>query len=148
MGEFPFLSDVAAPFLAALVGLISSVGTWFIGVRKLRVSAEQSREKVIAELSVGEQAERAHFRTTLISDIANLRQLQKECESDRDHLRNRINATEEQILVLKASAEIMQRWLSFFKAAETAVPGTLTTLMATLPLPVTLPLTGQAEGLR
>lgn len=147
MDEPPFLSDVAAPVWAALAGLISSAGTWFLGVRKLRVSAEQNREKVIAELSVGEHADRASFRSTLISDIANLRQLQKECEADRDSLRKRINVTEEQILVLKASAEMMQRWLSFFKSAETAVPGALTKLIATLPPPPTLPVKGQAESL-
>jgi hypothetical protein len=50
-----------------------------------------------------------------MADIAELRRLIKECDSDRDVLRCRVNVAEEQILVLKASNEIMERWLAFFK---------------------------------
>jgi hypothetical protein len=50
-----------------------------------------------------------------MADISDLRQLMKQCEEDRDLLRTRVNAAEEQILVLKASNEIMERWLAFFK---------------------------------
>ena len=39
-----------------------------------------------------------------------------------------------QISVLNASAEIMQRWLDFFRKAETTNPGTLTALLSALPI--------------
>jgi hypothetical protein len=57
-----------------------------------------------------------------MADIANLRVLVKDCDTDRDLLRTRVNAAEEQILVLKASNEIMERWLAFFKDRNAMEP--------------------------
>jgi hypothetical protein len=44
-----------------------------------------------------------------------MRQLIKECEIDRDALRERLASAEAQILVLKASNEIMEKWVTFFR---------------------------------
>jgi hypothetical protein len=95
--------------------MISGVGTWIISMRQISVSVERARLKISADALSFENAERAAFRATLMADITNLRLLVKDCETDRDLLRTRVNASEEQILVLKASNEIMERWLAFFK---------------------------------
>ena len=84
-------------------------------MRQIAVSIERARLKNNAEMLAGESAERAAFRAALMTDISDLRALMKECDADRDLLRTRVNAAEEQILVLKASNEIMERWLAFFK---------------------------------
>jgi hypothetical protein len=110
-----FLSDIPAPLWAALSGGLSGAGAWFVGMRQISASIERERLKVKAEALTDEHAERAAFRTALMADISDLRRLMKECEVDRDFLRTRVNTAEEQILVLKASNEIMERWLNFFK---------------------------------
>jgi hypothetical protein len=109
------LSDIPTPVWVALSGGISGVGTWIVSMRQIAVSIERARLKNNAEMLAGESAERAAFRAALMTDISDLRALMKECEADRDLLRTRVNAAEEQILVLKASNEIMERWLAFFK---------------------------------
>lgn len=94
-------------------------------MRQVNVSIERERHKVNSEALSGESAERAAFRAALMSEIADLRRMIKECDADRDLLRGRVNTAEEQILVLKASNEIMERWLAFFKdrnALEVQVP--------------------------
>jgi hypothetical protein len=108
-------SDIPTPVWVALSGGISGVGTWIVSMRQIAVSIERARLKNNAEMLAGESAERAAFRAALMTDISDLRALMKECEADRDLLRTRVNAAEEQILVLKASNEIMERWLAFFK---------------------------------
>jgi hypothetical protein len=114
--DFPGLFAEFPPALwAALSGGASGIGAWFVGMRQISASIERERLKVRAEAQTDENAERAAFRTALIADISDLRQLMKECEVDRDLLRTRVNSAEEQIIVLKASNEIMDRWLSFFK---------------------------------
>jgi hypothetical protein len=108
-------SDIPTPVWVALSGAISGFGTWIVSMRQIAVSIERARLKNNAEALAEESAERTAFRATLMADIADLRQLLKECEADRDLLRTRVYAAEEQILVLKASNEIMERWLAFFK---------------------------------
>jgi hypothetical protein len=108
-------SDIPIPVWVALSGGISSIGTWIISMRQISVSIERIRLKMNAEAMADESAERAAFRTALMVDVADLRHLIKECDFERDVLRSRVNSTEEQILVLKASNEIMERWLVFFK---------------------------------
>jgi hypothetical protein len=108
-------SDISTPTWVALSGAISGLGGWFISIRKINASIERARIKTIAEASTGEAAERAAFRDSLITEMAALRQMIKECEIERDVLRARVNTAEGQILVLKASNEIMERWVTFFK---------------------------------
>jgi hypothetical protein len=109
------ISDIPTPVWVALSGAISGIGTWIVSMRQIAVSIERARLKNNAESLADESAARTAFRATLMADIADLRRLLKECESDRDLLRTRVYAAEEQILVLKASNEIMERWLVFFK---------------------------------
>ena len=108
-------SEIPTSVWVALSGGISGVGTWIVSMRQITVSVERMRLKMNAELLAGETAERAAFRAALMADVVEMRRIMKECEADRDHLRSRVNAAEEQILVLKASNEIMERWLAFFK---------------------------------
>ncbi len=129
-----FFSTLPAAAWAALSAMVSSVLTWRLGMRGMSASSEQSHRKMVDEYQASEQADRAQFRTTLMTDLASVRALQKECEIDRDHLRTRINDNEKQIALLKASAEIMQKWLQFFKSAEVTMPGALNTMIAALPV--------------
>ncbi len=120
-----FFSSIPAPVWAVLSGGLSGLGSWIVGLRKISASIERARLKTSAEALTDENAERAAFRAALLADISELRQKNKECEADRDLLRTRLNSTEEQILVLKASNQIMERWLSFFRdrsALEVRVP--------------------------
>jgi hypothetical protein len=108
-------SDIPTPVWVALSGVISGIGTWLVSMRQISSSLEGVRLKMNADAQSNEASERAAFRTALMADISELRVQMKECETDRDHLRTRVNAAEEQILVLRASNEIMERWLTFFK---------------------------------
>jgi hypothetical protein len=108
-------SDISTPTWVALSGAISGLGGWFISIRKINASIERARIKTIAEASTGEAAERAAFRDSLMAEMSTLRLMIKECETERDVLRARVNTAEGQILVLKASNEIMERWVTFFK---------------------------------
>jgi hypothetical protein len=110
-----FLSDIPTPIWAALSGGISGVGTWWLSMKKMSTAVERARIKMHADALTEETAERAAFRASLMADIAALRVLMKECDAERDLLRSRVHATEGQILVLKASNEIMERWVAFFK---------------------------------
>jgi hypothetical protein len=73
---------------------------------------------MISDASSGETAERAAFRATLMTEISALRQLVKECENEKDIIRERVNRAEERILVLSASNEIMEKWITFFKSRD------------------------------
>lgn len=108
-------AGIPTPVWVALSGGISGLGTWLVSMRQISVSIERVRLKINAEALAEESAERAAFRATLMADITELRLQMKQCDVDRDLLRTRVNGSEEQILVLKASNEIMERWLVFFK---------------------------------
>jgi hypothetical protein len=108
-------SDIPTPIWVALSGIVSGLGTWLVSMRQIGASIEGARLKMSADAMSDEATERAAFRTALLADISDLRVLMKECEADRDLLRTRVNAAEEQILILRASNEIMERWLTFFK---------------------------------
>jgi hypothetical protein len=109
-----FVSDHAAPLWAAVAAGISGLGAWLINMRHIKSTVEQTRISMSAEVANAEVAERAAFRTSLMSEISEMRRIIKECEVDKETLRQRLNTTEGQILVLKASNEIMERWVAFF----------------------------------
>lgn len=122
---FALFSGVPTPVWAALSGGLSGLGTWAVGMRKVSAAIKRERLKMHANALAEETAERASFRAALMAEISELRQQMKECETDRDHLRSRVNVAEEQIMVLKASNEIMERWLAFFRdrsALEVQIP--------------------------
>lgn len=110
-----FFSKLPTPLWVALSGIVSGIGAWIVSIRKINASVERARIKMIADTSSGESAERAAFRATLMTELSALRQLIKECESEKDSIRERVNRAEEQILVLNASNEIMEKWVAFFK---------------------------------
>jgi hypothetical protein len=128
-----FLSELPTALWVGLSGAISGVGAWMVSMRKINASIERARIKMITDASSEESAERVAFRATLMAEIASLRQLVKECESEKVSIRERVNRAEEQILVLSASNEIMEKWVAFFKdrneldgrlPAKAAQPGT------------------------
>jgi hypothetical protein len=110
-----FLSDLPTALWVGLSGAISGVGAWMVSIRKINASIERARIKMMADASSEESAERTAFRATLMAEISSLRQLVKECESEKVSIRERVNRAEEQILVLSASNEIMEKWVAFFK---------------------------------
>jgi hypothetical protein len=109
-----FFSDHAAPLWAVLAAGISGLGAWLINMRNISSTVERTRISISADVANAEVVERAAFRTSLMSEISEMRKLIKECEGDKETLRQRLNAAEGQILVLKASNEIMERWVAVF----------------------------------
>ena len=110
-----FVSEIPTPIWITLSGAVSGLSAWIISMRKINASIERARIKTTADASIGESADRATFRATLMLEISALRQLIKECESEKTVIRERVNTTEQQILVLNASNEIMEKWVIFFK---------------------------------
>jgi len=110
----PFLIDHATAIWAALAAGLSAVGAWLLSLRNISATVERARLAMNADLSKAEAEERAAFRTSLMSEVSEMRRLIKECETDKETLRQRLNTAEGQILVLKASNEIMERWVAFF----------------------------------
>src|SRR4051812_17011854 len=99
---------------AALVAAVSGLGVWLLSQRNISAAVKRTRSAVTADEQKVEADERAIFRTSLIAEIGEMRQLIRECEIDKETLRQRLSATEGQILILKASNEIMERWVAFF----------------------------------
>jgi chromosome segregation ATPase len=128
------LADVPVPIWAALSGGLSAVGTWVFGMKRLSVAAERVRLKTTADALTEEISDRSAFRVTLMAEISSLRQRVKECEAQRDDLQNRVNVAEGQTLILKASNDILARWVKFFKdrnsqdAAATTSPSDIPTV--------------------
>jgi hypothetical protein len=50
-----------------------------------------------------------------MDELSGLRAQIKECETDKNALRERLNTAEAEIMVLKASNEIMEKWVAFFR---------------------------------
>ena len=115
MDQWTFISQHSTQIWAIFSAAVTGLGTWLLSIRNTNASIERARIKMTTEVSNAEVAERAAFRATLMAEVAAMRQLMKECESDKYALRERLNATEGQILILKASNEIMERWVAFFK---------------------------------
>jgi hypothetical protein len=109
-----FLTDHATSSGALAAAAISGLGAWLLSLRNISATVERTRLAMSADVSKAEAVERAAFRSSLIAEVTEMRQLIKECETDKDSLRQRLSATEGQILVLKASNEIMERWVAFF----------------------------------
>jgi hypothetical protein len=109
-----FLNDHQASLGAVVAARISGLGAWLLSLRNINATVERTRIAMAADVSNAEAAERAAFRTALMTEISEMRQLVKECETEKESLRLRLNAADGQILVLKASNEIMERWIAFF----------------------------------
>jgi hypothetical protein len=118
LNPLPFLADYATPASAVVAAGISGLGAWLVSRRNISATVERTRTAMTADGSNAEAVERAAFRTSLMSEVSEMRQMMKECETDKEVLRQRLNATEGQILVLKASNEIMERWVAFFNERD------------------------------
>jgi hypothetical protein len=109
-----FLTDHASSIWALAAASLSGLGAWLLSLRNISATVQRTRIAISADESRAEAAERAAFRSSLVAEVAEMRELIKECETDKDTLRQRLSATEGQILILKASNEIMERWVAFF----------------------------------
>ncbi len=100
---------------AVVSGVLSGVGAMFLRIRAINAAIERVRLRTSAETMAAEVTERAAFRAALMEEIGVVRTMMKECENDREALRERVATAEAQILVLKASNEIMEKWVAFFR---------------------------------
>ena len=115
MDLLAFLAEHSTALWGVISGATSGVGMFFISFRKVSASVERARMKMVADAVAVETAERAAFRASLMDELAELRGQIKACEADKDQLRDRLNNAEAEILVLKASNEIMEKWVTFFR---------------------------------
>lgn len=81
---------------AAISGVLSIIAAFIIRFRRINASIERTRIRTTADALAAEAAERAAFRSTLLAEIVVVRGLIKECETDRDALRVRLNTAEGQ----------------------------------------------------
>lgn len=119
-----FLSQHSTQIWAAFSAGVSALGAWLLSIRNVNASIERARIAMSTELTTAEVAERAAFRATLMAEVSAMRVLMKDCETDKNMLRERLNTAEAQILILKASNEIMERWVIFFKDRNSPQAGT------------------------
>jgi septal ring factor EnvC (AmiA/AmiB activator) len=110
-----FLAEHSTALWGAISAAASTAGMCFISFRKVSASVERTRMKMTADAAEAERAERSAFRASLVAEIAGLRAQVKACEADKNQLRERLNNAEAEILVLKASNEIMEKWVTFFR---------------------------------
>jgi hypothetical protein len=109
-----FFADHAAPIWALVSAGVSGLGAWLLSMRNISATLERSRIAMSADIVSAEAVERAAFRTALMTEVSEMRQRIKDAEIEKENLRQRLNAADGQILVLKASNEIMERWIAFF----------------------------------
>jgi hypothetical protein len=104
-----FLSEYKAPVWAALSSVVGGIGAWVLSQRNINAVIERARIETHAALSAAEAAERTAFRTTLMTETMSMRQLLKECDADKEMLRQRLNTAMAQSLILRAAIEIMEK---------------------------------------
>jgi hypothetical protein len=110
-----FLAEHSAAIWGALSGVAGGIGMFLVSFWKVSASFERARLKMASDASSAETAERAAFRASLMDELSGLRAQIKECETDKNALRERLNNAEAEIMVLKASNEIMEKWVAFFR---------------------------------
>lgn len=115
------VSDIPASIWAALSGAIGGIGSWWLAVRTLRATIERDQAALALKAHEVQTADQATFRAALMTDVGELRELIRQCEADRATLHRQVSATEAQIAVLKASNEIMEKWVVFFKNGQIGV---------------------------
>lgn len=110
-----FLAEHSAAIWGALSGVAGGIGMFLVSFWKVSASFERAKLKMASDASSAETAERAAFRASLMDELSGLRAQIKECENDKNALRERLNNAEAEIMVLKASNEIMEKWVAFFR---------------------------------
>jgi hypothetical protein len=114
-----FFSDHTAPIWAALSSIVGGIGAWILSRRNIDSVIERARIETHAELSATEAEERTAFRATLMTEVINMRQLLKECDADKETLRQRLNTALAQSLVLRATVEIMEKRVALGRDRQT-----------------------------
>ena len=115
MNLLAFLAEHSTAIWGAVSGVAGGIGMFLVSFWKVSASFERARLKMASDASSAETAERAAFRASLMDELSGLRAQIKECETDKNALRERLNTAEAEILVLKASNEIMEKWVAFFR---------------------------------
>jgi hypothetical protein len=110
-----FFAEHSTAIWGAVSGVAGGIGMFLVSFWKISASFERARLKMTSDAASIEAAERAAFRASLMDELSGLRALIKECEIDKNALRERLNNAEAEILVLKASNEIMEKWVAFFR---------------------------------
>lgn len=118
MDPSDFFSEHAAPIWAALSSIVSGVGAWLLSRRKISAAVDRARIESAAEQTASESEERTAFRAMLMAEVTAMRQVMKECESDKDLLRERLNTAMAQSLVLRATVEIMEKRVEFCRERQ------------------------------
>jgi L-rhamnose isomerase len=104
-----FLSEYMGPIWAALSTGVGGIAAWVLSRRNIDSVIERVRIETHAELSASEAEERIAFRATLMAEMMSMRQLLKDCNTDKETLRQRLNTAMAQSLVLRATVEIMEK---------------------------------------
>lgn len=125
MNLLSLIQTLPLPFWSLLAAIVCSFVSWLIAMKRAAVTLARERMHTDAHALASENAERAAFRSALMIEISKVREEVKDCEAAREALRVRVNSLEEEILVLRASNEIMQRWMHFFKQRDESRPITL-----------------------
>jgi chromosome segregation ATPase len=115
LDAWAFLAEHSSAIWGAVSGVAGGIGMFLVSFWKISAAIERAKLKVNTNASEAEAAERAAFRASLMGELSGLRAQIKECEADKDTLRDRLNNAEAEILVLKASNEIMEKWVAFFR---------------------------------
>lgn len=110
-----FLSEHATSVWAGLSSIVSGIGAWLLSQWNINAAVERAHIETGAEISAVETAERTAFRALLMTEVASMRQLIKECEADKETLRERLNVVMAQSLILRATVEIMERRVTLRK---------------------------------
>jgi hypothetical protein len=110
-----FLTEHSTAIWGAVSGVAGGIGMFLVSFWKVSASFERARLKMASDAAAAETAERAAFRASLMGELSGLRAQIRECETDKNALRERLNNAEAEILVLKASNEIMEKWVAFFR---------------------------------
>jgi len=110
-----FLAEHSTAIWGAVSGVAGGIGMFLVSFWKVSAAIERAKLRVTSDALSAEAAERAAFRASLMDALSELRTQIKECEIDKNALRERLHNAEAEILVLKASNEIMEKWVTFFR---------------------------------
>jgi hypothetical protein len=113
-----FLSEHVTSIWAGLSSIVSGIGAWLLSRRNINAAVERARIETDIEISAVETAERTAFRALLMTEVATMRQLIRECEADKETLRERLNVVMAQSLILRATVEMMERRVKFYKESR------------------------------
>lgn len=110
-----FFSAHATSVWAALSNLVSGLGAWLFCRTHEDARVEPDPVVTSTDICSTEMGQRAAFRAMLMEEIAAMRLVIKERETDADTLRQSLNMALEQSLVLRATVEMLEKRVAFLK---------------------------------